>query len=194
MQEQVWAFIDFENIGSLKQINLKQYQRIYIFCGAKQNHLPLAQISTLGFTEFVLFKTDATSKNNVDFHICYYLGKLDHAETTNIRFIVISNDKGYDNLIRHIQKNGRKCSRLSSNPPPISPQKSAIEIKIQNIINSILGNGLSKLPRTKQKLKNFIKSRLGKDVADNHVNNIYKRLMKNEAIRNRMLKDTETTN
>lgn len=34
-----WAFIDYENIGSLEKIDLEIYQRIIIFLGAKQSKI-----------------------------------------------------------------------------------------------------------------------------------------------------------
>lgn len=30
-----WAFVDYENVGSLENLDIQKYDRIFIFCGPK---------------------------------------------------------------------------------------------------------------------------------------------------------------
>ncbi|ABM21231.1 conserved hypothetical protein (plasmid) [Marinobacter nauticus VT8] len=38
-----WAFIDYENVGNLRDISLSEYERIIIFLGAQQKKLDFAE-------------------------------------------------------------------------------------------------------------------------------------------------------
>lgn len=38
-----YAFIDYENIHSLDNINLKEYEKIYLFLGAQQQYISLSE-------------------------------------------------------------------------------------------------------------------------------------------------------
>ena len=176
------ALIDLENIGSMNNINIAEYRKTIIFCGAKQdnvliNHIPIEKIS-----EIQIFKVKEISKDNLDFHICHQLGKLDITENKQVEFVVVSNDKGYDNLISAINKQGRKCRRQEVH----AKKKSKTDIKIQDIINSILRKEVRFLPKSEASLKNYIKSHLGEFNAQNNINHTYNRLVKNSTIANRL--------
>jgi hypothetical protein len=53
-------------------------------------------------------------KNNLDFHICLYLGLYFKATTAETEFVVISNDKYYDNVLETLTNLGRKSKRLET--------------------------------------------------------------------------------
>lgn len=176
------ALIDLENVGSMKSINIAKYGKIIIFCGAKQdkvsiNHIPVEQLS-----EIQIFRVKETSKNNLDFHICHQLGRLDITENKQVEFVVISNDKGYDNLINLINKQGRVCRRQEVH----TEKKNKKDIKIQSIINGILSKEVKFLPKSETSLKNYIKSHLGEFNGQNNINYTYNRLIKNSTIANRL--------
>ncbi len=132
MTQKKWAFIDFENIPTLEGIELVKFSKIYIFIGAKQNKISLGNNIEL-LSEFHFLKLKNTSPNNLDFHISYYLGKFDTLADKTIQFEIISNDTGFDPLIKHIKENGRKCERktmapkvpektqVNTNKPPVPP-------------------------------------------------------------------------
>ena len=115
MKEETWALIDLENIGStLKNISLEPYSKVIIFVGKNQNNLSLSSLTVDKMIDVSILKIKEISDNNLDFHISYYLGRFDISEKENVSFVVISNDKGYDNLIKHINTNSRKCKRVES--------------------------------------------------------------------------------
>ncbi len=193
MKKATYAFIDLENIGSLKKVDLSRYKQLYVFCGPKQDSLTLNKIPTCSFQEIKIFKTSEISKNNLDFHICYYLGKFDVLEKDEVSFVVISNDKGYDNVISHIRTNGRDCSRVGCNTTSTVKKESEIDIKIQSVINSLLGKEVKNLPKTEKAFKNHIKSHLGKFNTESNINYTYNRLKNNEVIKNRLSQLKVTT-
>ena len=90
-----WAFIDYENIGSLEKIDLEIYQRIIIFLGAKQSKIDFGNKKYSEALDFTIIHLNATSSNNLDFHLSYYLGKYESIAQKEISFEVISNDNGF---------------------------------------------------------------------------------------------------
>ena len=110
----VWAFVDYENMGSLESIELENYQRLIIFCGPRHRKLNLGEIPTSSFCHLELIRMASTGNNNLDFHLAFYLG-VHHLEAgKEVEFQVISNDKGFDGVIAHLAEMGRLCSRINS--------------------------------------------------------------------------------
>ena len=182
MEKSEIALIDLENIGSMNNINIAEYGKIIIFCGAKQDKVSINHIPTEKLSEIQIFRVKETSKDNLDFHICHQLGRLDITEKKQVEFVVVSNDKGYDNLINSINKQGRACRRQEIH----TEKKNKKDIKIQSVINSILSKEVKLLPKSEASLKNYIKSHLGEFNAQNNINYTYNRLIKNSTIANRL--------
>ena len=170
-----YAFIDYENIHSLDNLNLHLYERIFLFLGANQ---PTVQLSEKFNDElnFTLITIKNIAKNNLDFHIAYYLGKMDMQTDKNIEFCVISKDNGYSGICEFIQnqRNPRKCILLKPSLPDVEeePMK-LIEDKSSKTANINIEQYLEEfqayiskakvenLPRKKDKLCNSIRYQTG---------------------------------
>ncbi|PQO36922.1 hypothetical protein C5Y96_07100 [Blastopirellula marina] len=109
----IWGFVDYENLGSLKGIAFKQYQKLFIFCGPKNPNINLGDATVGEFLKIEVIKLKSTGSNNLDFHIAYYLGKFSETAAADIQFHVISRDHGFDGLVSHIKKTGRACQRTA---------------------------------------------------------------------------------
>lgn len=109
-----YAFIDYENLNSLDGLGLQDYDRLFLFIGASNNQTEI-RLSEKFDNELniTLITVKNIAKNNVDFHIAYYLGKLDEQCDKAIEFYILSNDQGYDGICDFIQhqKQGRICKR-----------------------------------------------------------------------------------
>jgi ribosomal protein L31E len=147
-----WAFIDYENIGSLEKIDLEIYQRIIIFLGAKQSKIDFGNKKYSEALDFTIIHLNATSSNNLDFHLSYYLGKYESIAQKEISFEVISNDNGFSSLISHIKKNGRNCKQLKI---------ADTEILSSKLLDSLLKKSKEKRPKKVETLKNHIASHMG---------------------------------
>lgn len=147
-----WAFIDYENIGSLGKIDLASYERVIIFLGAKQPKLDFTEIKYDKPINMMVVQLKATQANNLDFHLAYYLGKLDSEAKDNIIFEVISNDSGFSPLIAHIKYSGRQCKQLKVENTPEDNQK---------LIQSLNSKPKEKRPQKVASLRNHIASHLG---------------------------------
>ena len=170
-----YAFIDYENIHSLDNLNLHLYERIFLFLGANQ---PTVQLSEKFNDELniTLITVQSAGKNNLDFHIAYYLGKMDVQTDKNIEFYVISKDNGYLGICEFIQnqRNPRKCILLKPSLPDVEeePMK-LIEYKSSKTANINIEQYLEEfqayiskakvehLPRKKDKLCNSLRSQTG---------------------------------
>jgi len=114
MTNSTWAFIDYENVGTLEGIDITQFCKVYIFIGATQDKISLGSEKIDLLTEIHLLKLKAVSPDNLDFHISYYLGRFDALADAKITFVVISNDSGFDPLLSHLVETGRPCERLKT--------------------------------------------------------------------------------
>jgi len=169
MSNTTWAFIDYENVGTLEGINLALFDKVYIFIGTTQDKIRLGSEKIDLLTEIHLLKLKAVSPDNLDFHISYYLGRFDALADSNITFSVISNDSGFDPLLSHLVETGRPCERLKTRA--LLPELSAVPSKLnkpepkvakhdlikEELLPSLI-KAASKKPAKEESLKNFIKS------------------------------------
>ena len=109
------VLIDHENVqpGALKQLDLPNV-RIWIFVGHSQGKISTGlAIDAHAMGERVSFvQISAHGSNALDFHIAWYLGKL-CAEEPASSFHVLSGDTGFDPLVTHLRRQGRKVSRVA---------------------------------------------------------------------------------
>lgn len=190
MKKEVWAFIDYENISTLDGLELVKFSKVYIFIGAKQNKISLGSEKIELLSEFHLLKLKATSPDNLDFHISYYLGRFDALADNNIKFIIVSNDTGFDPLIKHIKDNGRECERkklvVTTSVAPLVKQKKnnpAPPDKLQiKLVERLVATKNEKRPKTDISLKNFVKSHLGLQNDNVGVQREFSKLVKSSLI------------
>lgn len=111
-----YILIDYENVqvkslALLKGLNIQ----VRVFLGPSNTKLStdlvLAMKELGDRADYIVL--DAGGHNALDFHITYYLGRL-AALHAGADFYVISKDKGFDSLIKYMNKNGVSCARAVS--------------------------------------------------------------------------------
>lgn len=160
----MWAFIDYENIPSLEEIDLSAYTKVIIFLGAQQSSLNFGKSKYRAPVQLEVITLHNSHANNLDFHLSYYLGKYDALCSPEITFHVISKDKGFTHLLHHINANGRKCNQITETKPNTAP----VTTKRSLIRNQLKNKQLKNKPRKLESLKNFIASQMklqGNDIA-----------------------------
>ena len=99
-------FVDFENtqVTDLKLIHNKPV-RVTLIVGEKQKHLPVSLVQQLlqYHTKVRLLETAASGKNALDFILAFHIGQASKLDT-NGHFHIVSKDKGFDALIKHLQQ------------------------------------------------------------------------------------------
>jgi hypothetical protein len=114
----VHLLVDLENVQPAPdqlRAYLTQGASAWIFHGANQKKL-LPPLQALG-NQVTPVPTAKPGKNSLDFHLIFYLGYL-ASRNNHCRFVVLSNDKGYDPAIAHARILGLEVIRtkeLSAN-------------------------------------------------------------------------------
>lgn len=101
-------FIDFENTQAVDLSLLhNQPARVTLLVGDKQKSLPVLLVQQLlqYHAKVRLIETAASGKNALDFILAFHLGQIARLENRG-HFYIVSKDKGYDALIKHMKENG----------------------------------------------------------------------------------------
>jgi hypothetical protein len=111
-----FVLIDSENVRPEYIEKLKhEHFRVVVFIGANLKRLDFAVVNavqSLGSNgSYVQISSQGPSA--LDFHIAYYIGKLAAAHP-DAYFHIISKDKGFDPLIKHLKNQKIFCSRSAT--------------------------------------------------------------------------------
>ena len=110
----IWAFVDYENVGSLETLNIFDYERIFVFCGPKNTRIKVGELPTSAFCRIELIGLTTTGSNYLDFHLAFYVGRFHEIAEKDIIFHIVSNDSGFNGLVNHLKKIGRSCKKVAT--------------------------------------------------------------------------------
>lgn len=126
-----YVLIDFENVQpkELGAFGGGAY-KVMVFVGQGQSSVPVGLATALqGLGDAGAYvQIEGRGPNALDMHIAYYIGKLTSTDP-GATFHIISRDRDYDPLIRHLQTRHIECTRWKSIadinaarlPPPARP-------------------------------------------------------------------------
>lgn len=106
--------VDFENVPLPDLGNIGADSHVIIFVGASQKNVPInlvVNLQKLG-DRVEWQRVDGNGSNALDFHIACHLGRVIE-KSPDLYCIVLSKDKGFDPLIRSLNKSGLKCKRIN---------------------------------------------------------------------------------
>ena len=111
-----YVLVDFENVQPETVAELdREVFKLMVFVGASQvklNYELVAAIHRLGErAEYV--KIAGEGKNNLDFHIACYVGRLTALEP-ECYVHIIAKDKGYDRMVEHLVGKGSHVARWTT--------------------------------------------------------------------------------
>ncbi len=155
-----YVLIDYENVQPKNLRILKgQSFRTFVFVGAHQTKLPFELVEPMQLLgdSAQYIKISGSGQNALDFHIAYYLGVLAQKDGKG-NFHVISKDKGFDPLIRHLSEKGisaRRETDLAEIPSLRLKDTTSMDEKIDAIVKNLAGRGQSR-PRKITTLQNTI--------------------------------------
>lgn len=107
-------FIDLENVSWAKpDICAEPFERISLFIGPKQSKLNVewTQLTIDHPGRVELIRLNESAPNALDFILACHLGRITLQHPAD-SYCIISNDKGYDPLISHLQSSGIVIFRL----------------------------------------------------------------------------------
>lgn len=190
-----WAFVDYENVGTMEGLKLDGYERVFVLCGPKNTRVKLAPPPADGFCRIELIGVSTIGPNNLDFHLAFHLGRFHEITDKAVAFHIISSDGDFDGLVHHLKKIGRVCKRVSpkaeakaaATPKPAPHAKPAaapapaLSDTAKQLVDKLKGAGRSR-PRKKDGLINWITNR-SQGVSDINPMTIYEELVQAKLVR-----------
>jgi len=168
-----FVLIDYENVQpkSISVLNQEHF-KVILFVGENQNKIDfelVAAIQSLG-EKVRYIKINGNGPNALDFHIAFYIGEL-AKECPDAFFHIISKDKGFDPLIRHLKS--RKIFAVRSTDiydmPLFKAANSESDTdRLDAIIENLKQRGSSK-PRVEKKLASTINSLFQKKLTEKDI-------------------------
>jgi PIN domain len=176
--------VDFENVQHVDLARLDDSFQIIIFVGAAQKSIPIELVTNaqkLG-SRIEWQRVDASGSNALDFFIACHLGRV-LEKSPQLQCIVLSKDKGFDPLLRHLNKNGLQCKRLNSllelDPKATTPPE---EPNYKRVIEVLSKSEKKSRPRKRKTLSQHISSIFQKKLPQTEVDRIIDILFANKMI------------
>ncbi len=181
-----YVLIDFENVQPKNLELLAEHPlKVYVFVGETQAKIPfdLADSMQLLGSNARYVKITGTGQNALDFHIAYYVGLL-AAKEPDASFSIISKDKGFDPLIRHLTGKKVHIQRhkdLGEIPFLQLSGTTSIDEQIAAIVKNLGGRGQSR-PRKVKTLQNTINSLFARKLEQKELKALVNELQKRKLI------------
>jgi hypothetical protein len=175
-----YVLIDFENIQpkNLEILRSRPF-KVFVFVGANQTKVPFELAEAMQYlgdgARYI--KISGNGQNALDFHIAYYIGLL-AANDPKGKYHVISKDKGFDPLIRHLNEEGinaRRETDLAEIPSLRLKETTSKGEKIDAIVKNLAGRGQSR-PRKVKTLENTINNLFTKKLERDELDALVKEL------------------
>jgi hypothetical protein len=164
-----YVLVDFENVQPRNLELLAGHPcRVLVFVGANQTRVPIGLATALqSFGDAGRYiPISGNGKDALDFHIAYYVGELLAAEP-EAYYHIISRDKGFDPLVKHLRSRRLRVSRypdIAEIPLLRLSSAGSYDEKIAAIVENLKGRGQSR-PRKVTTLSNTINSLFKEDMS-----------------------------
>ena len=181
-----YVLIDFENVQPKNLELLAEHPvKVFVFVGENQAKIPfdLATSMQLRGKDASYVKITGNGQNALDFHIAYYLGELTLKEP-DASFYIVSKDKGFDPLVRHLQSKKVRVERIRDlgDIPLLQVSTTAsMDERIAAIVKNLGGRGLSR-PRKVRTLQNAINSLFANKLDKPELTTLMKELQKRKLV------------
>ena len=183
-----YVLIDFENVQpkNLELLTTHPF-KVFVFVGASQSKVSfdLADSMQLLGNNARYIKIAGNGQNALDFHVAFYVGELAEKDK-DAHFYIISKDKGFDPLIKHLRDRKRSISLqrvkdIAEIPPLRVSVTTSSDEKVAAIVKNLGGRGQSR-PRKVRTLENTINSLFTKKLEKNELAALVKELQKRKLI------------
>ena len=175
--------VDLENVQHVDLSHIEATTRVVIFHGASQKSVPIELViatQSLGKrVEWV--KIEGNGNNALDFHIACYLGRTLEKEPGSA-CVVLSKDKGFDPLLKYLNRNGLKCRRIESMLERASAPIAAGNPHYKRVLEVLRKSEKKSRPRKRKTLAQHISSIFQKKLSVVEVERVIDLLFANKQI------------
>jgi hypothetical protein len=170
---QSFLLVDFENVRELALSQLSAEWCVRIFVGRSQNSIPFTlteEAQTLG-ERLQWIKIAGEGRNNLDFHLAYYLGTLSAAHPA-ASFVILSRDHGFDALIAHLVQRHIACRRIDSFDELVIRPKQSKDAALDRVWTVLSKIEKKSRPRRRKTLTQLVSSVFQKKLPEPEVQRI----------------------
>ncbi|MFH0802783.1 MAG: PIN domain-containing protein [bacterium] len=178
--------IDYENVQQIDLFRLDDSFQIIIFVGGSQKSVPIELVTNaqkLG-SRIEWEKVEGNGRNALDFFIACHLGRV-FERSPQLNCIVLSKDKGFDPLLRHLNKNGLKCKRINS-LMELDLKVDVVDIEgepnYKRVVELLRKSEKKSRPRRRKTLSQHISSMFQKNIEQKEIDRIIDILFANKMI------------
>lgn len=175
--------VDYENVQQVDFGRLDEEFQVMVFVGANQKSVPIDVVACtqkLG-DRVEWLRVEGIGSNALDFYIACQLGRV--IETMpGIHCIVLSKDKGFDPLLRHLNKSGLKCRRINSLLELDPKSASTEEPNYKRVFELLSRTDKKARPRKRSTLSQHISAMFQKKISQPDVDRIIDILFANKMI------------
>ncbi|HEY0562307.1 MAG TPA: PIN domain-containing protein [Methylophilus sp.] len=175
--------VDFENVQQVDFSILDNTFNVIIYVGSNQKNVSLEII--LSAKKFGIpiewQQIEGSGSNALDFHIAMQLGRIIES-SPDIECVVLSKDKGFDSLIRHLNKTGLNCKRLNSLLELDSKVVIPDDPNYQRALELLRKIDKKNLPRRRKTLNQHVSAMFQKKLAQPEIDKIIDILFANKLI------------
>ena len=120
-----YVFLDFE---TLKQIKFKKLEKvcdkIFVFVDGATDSIPFTLVRDMQKMGSAIkwMEVSTASPNDLNYQICFLMGKLHEKISNDVEFAILSNDAAFDPLVHFINSTGRNCLRIRPSTTESTPQ------------------------------------------------------------------------
>jgi hypothetical protein len=116
-----YIFVDFDTLTRIKFKKIEKIcDKVFVFIPEVVTMIPFALVKDMqkmgNQVKWVSLSTeDLVHADDLNYHICFFMGKLHEKIAGDIEFAVLSNEVSLDPLVRFINNSGRNCLRVKPN-------------------------------------------------------------------------------
>ena len=110
-----YVFLDFETLKHIKFKKLEKVcDKIFVFVNSTTENIPFTLVREMQRMGNAIkwVEVSATSQDDLNYHICFLMGKLHERISIDVEFAILSNDTRFDALVNFVNSTGRNCLRI----------------------------------------------------------------------------------
>jgi hypothetical protein len=110
-----YLFVGYDTLQYIKFKKLEKVSdKIFVFIGSDIDNIPfeiVRDVQKMG-NNLKWVEVNGSASHDLNYHICFLMGKLHERISGDVEFAVLSNDESFDALVRFINSTGRSCLRV----------------------------------------------------------------------------------